>query len=220
MTEKGLEHMANNTVITIGRQYGSGGRDVGKKLAEELGIPCYDKELLALAAKQSGLCQELFENHDEKPTSSFLYSLVMDTYSTGYSSATFTDMPINHKVFLAQFDTIKKLAQEGPCVIVGRCADYALADCPHVVNTFIHADMQERIVRISKRRDVTNAKAKDLIVKTDKQRANYYNYYTSKKWGEAAGYHLSLDTGVLGIEGAVHIIREFITYKEKDHQRI
>ncbi|MCI8854863.1 MAG: cytidylate kinase-like family protein [Lachnospiraceae bacterium] len=151
--------MAKNTVITIGRQYGSGGRDVGKLLAERMGVPCYDKELLAMAAKQSGLCQELFENHDEKPTNSFLYSLVMDTYSTGYSSATFTDMPINHKVFLAQFDTIKKIAEEGSCVLVGRCADYALADSPNVVNVFVHADLQERIVRIAKRHDVTNAKA-------------------------------------------------------------
>lgn len=220
MTEKGLEHMAKNTVITIGRQYGSGGRDVGKLLAERMGVPCYDKELLAMAAKQSGLCQELFENHDEKPTNSFLYSLVMDTYSTGYSSATFTDMPINHKVFLAQFDTIKKIAEEGPCVIVGRCADYALADNPNVVNVFVHADLQERIVRIAKRHDVTNAKAREMIIKTDKKRASYYNYYTSKKWGEAAGYHLSLDTGALGIDGAVHMIQEFVSYKEKDHPKI
>jgi cytidylate kinase len=220
MTEKGLEHMAKNTVITIGRQYGSGGRDVGKLLAERMGVPCYDKELLAMAAKQSGLCQELFENHDEKPTNSFLYSLVMDTYSTGYSSATFTDMPINHKVFLAQFDTIKKIAEEGSCVLVGRCADYALADSPNVVNVFVHADLQERIVRIAKRHDVTNAKAREMIIKTDKKRASYYNYYTSKKWGEAAGYHLSLDTGALGIDGAVHMIQEFVAYKEKDHEKI
>ncbi|MCI8994440.1 MAG: cytidylate kinase-like family protein [Lachnospiraceae bacterium] len=212
--------MAKNTVITIGRQYGSGGRDVGKLLAERMGVPCYDKELLAMAAKQSGLCQELFENHDEKPTNSFLYSLVMDTYSTGYSSATFTDMPINHKVFLAQFDTIKKIAEEGSCVLVGRCADYALADSPNVVNVFVHADLQERIVRIAKRHDVTNAKAREMIIKTDKKRASYYNYYTSKKWGEAAGYHLSLDTGALGIDGAVHMIQEFVAYKEKDHEKI
>lgn len=212
--------MANHTVITIGRQYGSGGHDIGMKLAEELGIPCYDKELLARAAKDSGLCQELFENHDEKPTNSFLYSLVMDTYSTGYSSAAFTEMPLNHKVFLAQFDTIKKIAAEGPCVIVGRCADYALADVPGVVNVFVHADLQSRIVRIARRHDLTNAKAKDLILKTDKKRASYYNYYSSKKWGEAAGYDLCLNTGILGLDGAVHMIREFVTYKEKEHEKI
>ena len=102
--------MDERTVITIGREFGSGGHEIGMKLAEKLGIKCYDKELLELAAKESGLCEELFENHDEKPTNSFLYSLVMDTYSMGYSGSTYTDMPINHKVFLAQFDAIKKIA--------------------------------------------------------------------------------------------------------------
>lgn len=207
--------MADHVVITIGRQYGSGGKDIGKKLSEALGIPCYDEELLELAAKNSGLSQELFENHDEKPTNSFLYSLVMDTHSPGYSSTAFSEMPINHKVFLAQFDTIKKLAEEGSCVIVGRCADYALSENKNVINVFLHADLQKRIQRISKRRNLTDAKARDLIIKTDKKRANYYNYYTSKKWGDASGYHLSLNTGVLGIDGAVHIIQAFVEAKAK-----
>ena len=220
MTEKGLEHMAKNTVITIGRQYGSGGRDVGKLLAERMGVPCYDKELLAMAAKQSGLCQELFENHDEKPTNSFLYSLVMDTYSTGYSSATFTDMPINHKVFLAQFDTIKKIAEEGSCVLVGRCADYALADSPNVVNVFVHADLQERIVRIAKRHDVTNAKAREMIIKTDKKRASYYNYYSNKKWGAADSYHACLSSSLLGIDGTAKAIKMLVELKEKERNKV
>lgn len=206
--------MTNNTIITIGRQYGSGGRDLGKKLAEDLGIPCYDRELLERAAKDSGLCQELFENHDEKPTNSFLYSLVMDTYSFGYSSSAFSDMPINHKVFLAQFETIKRIADEGPCVIVGRCADYALADYKNVVNIFVHADMQKRIARIARRRETTDAKAKDLIMKTDKRRASYYNYYTSKKWGDVTSYDLCIDTGVIGIDGAVQLVKDFIELKK------
>ena len=103
--------MSDNLIITIGRECGSGGRHIGQALAEKLGIKCYDKELLNLAAKESGLCKELFETHDEKPTSSFLYSLVMDTYSLGYTNSAYMDMPINHKIFLAQFDTIKNLAQ-------------------------------------------------------------------------------------------------------------
>ena len=116
-----------NKIYTIGREFGSGGREIGEKLAERLGIKLYDKELLQQAAKESGFCEEIFENHDEKPTSSFLYSLVMDTYSlNGYHSAPFLDMPLNHKVFLAQFDTIKKIAERESCVIVGRCADYAI----------------------------------------------------------------------------------------------
>lgn len=212
--------MANNTIITIGRQYGSGGHDIGKQLAEELNVPFYDKALLERAAKDSGLCQEIFENHDEKPTNSFLYSLVMDTYSLGYTTSSFSEMPLNHKIFLAQFDAIKNIAKEGPCVIVGRCADYALADFPNVVNVFLHADMQDRVVRIARRHDLTDAKAKDLIIKTDKRRASYYNYYTSKKWGDAAGYDLSLNTATLGIDGTIHMIREFVAYKEKEHDKI
>ncbi len=212
--------MANNTIITIGRQYGSGGHDIGKQLAEELNVPFYDKALLERAAKDSGLCQEIFENHDEKPTNSFLYSLVMDTYSLGYSTSSFSEMPLNHKIFLAQFDAIKNIAKEGPCVIVGRCADYALAEFPNVVNVFLHADLQDRIVRIARRHDLTDAKAKDLIIKTDKRRASYYNYYTSKKWGDAAGYDLSLNTATLGIDGTIHMIREFVAYKEKEHDKI
>ena len=111
--------MSNTTssIITIGREYGSGGRQIGQEVAKYFGIKCYDKELLERAANDSGICKELFEHHDEKPTNSFLYSLVMDTYSFGYSSAGFNDMPMNHKIFLAQFDAIKKLAEEGPCVM-------------------------------------------------------------------------------------------------------
>ena len=212
--------MANNTIITIARQYGSGGHDIGEKLAEELKIPFYDKELLERAAKDSGFCQEIFENYDEKPTNSFLYSLVMDTYSMGHSTAAFAEMPLNHKIFLAQFNAIKDIAKEGPCVIVGRCADYALADFPNVVNVYLYADMQSRTARIARRHDVTDAKAKDLIQKTDKGRASYYNYYTNKKWGEATGYDLCLNTASLGIDGSIHMIREFVAYKEREHERI
>jgi len=209
-----------NTIITIGRQYGSAGREIGYKVAEALDIKLYDKEMLDRVAKESGICQELFETHDEKPTNSFLYSLVMDTYSLGYTSGSYTDMPINHKVFLAQFDAIKKIADEGPCILVGRCADYALEDYDNVISLFIHADMDIRIRRIARIYDLSDAKARDLIVKTDKKRASYYNYYTSKKWGEAAGYDLCLNTSTLGIDGAIHIILEFVTYKEKEHERI
>ena len=202
--------MANNTIITIGRQYGSGGHDIGKQLAEELNIPFYDKALLERAAKDSGLCQEIFENHDEKPTSSFLYSLVMDTDSVGsYNSSPFLDMPLNHKVFLAQFETIKKIADRESCVIVGRCADYALADYPDCINIFIHSDMENRVKAVSKRLNITENKAKDLIQKKDKQRASYYNYYSSKRWGDSTSYHLTLDAGKLGIDGCVDMILKF-----------
>lgn len=202
--------MENKMIITIGRQYGSAGLEIGKRLAEELGVNLYDKEMLKRAAKESGLCEELFETHDEKPTNSFLYSLVMDTYSLGYSSSSYADMPINHKVFLAQFDTIKKIADEGPCVMVGRCADYALEDRKDVINVFIYADMDQRIRRIAQKYDLTDAKAKDIIVKTDKKRASYYNYYTNKEWGDAKGYDLCLNSGKLGVYGTVKVILEYL----------
>lgn len=206
--------MACKSIITIGRQYGSGGRDIGLKLAEAFDIKCYDDELLDRAAKDSGICQELFQNHDEKPTNSFLYSLVMDTYSMGYASAALSGMPINHKIFLAQFNAIKKIADEGPCVMVGRCADYALEDYPNIISVFIYADMDKRIRRVAARHELTDAKAKEAIIKTDKQRASYYNYYTNKRWGDISSYDLCINSSVLGIDGTVDILRRFIEEKE------
>lgn len=200
----------SNLVITIGRQYGSAGYEIGKKLANELGVKLYDKEMLKRAAKETGLCEELFETHDEKPTNSFLYSLVMDTYSLGFSSGTYADMPINHKVFLAQFDTIKKIAEEESCVMVGRCADYALEDYDNVINIFIYADLEQRIRRVAREFDISDAKAKDIIIKNDKKRASYYNYYTNKDWGEAKGYDLCINSAKLGIDGAVALIKQYI----------
>ena len=211
--------METKTVITIGRQYGSAGRQIGRALAEELGIKCYDKELLDRAAKDSGMCQELFENHDEKPTNSFLYSLVMDTYSFGYSSSAFSDMPINQKVFLAQFETIKKIASEGPCIMIGRCADYALADFDNCLSVFIHASLETRIRRIAKLYDLTDAKAKDKIQKADKKRSSYYNYYTSKKWGDVDSYDLSIDSGKMGIDGTIELILKAIQQREKGYKK-
>lgn len=206
--------MKTNTIITIGREYGSAGREIGRRIAEDFGIKLYDKEMLARAAKESGICEEIFESHDEKPTNSFLYSLVMDTYSMGYSGNTYTDMPINHKVFLAQFDAIKKIADEGPCILVGRCADYALESYKNVVSVFIHADLDARIRRIARLYDLTDAKAKDRILKTDKQRSSYYNYYTNKKWSNADSYELCLNSAELGIEGTAKAIEQYVILKE------
>lgn len=204
-----------NTIVTIGRQYGSAGHEIGRKLAKDLNIPFYDKELLERAAKESGLCREIFENHDEKHTNSFLFSLVMDTYSYGYSSGTMAEMPLNQRVFLAQFDAIRQIAKEGPCVIIGRCADYALENMSNCLSVFIRADLQLRIRRIARLYDLTDAKAKEQIQKTDKSRSSYYNYYTSKKWGDLNSYHLSVDSGVLGIDGTVDLLKYAVERKEK-----
>ena len=197
--------MNGNLVITIGRECGSSGRLIGQRLAEDLGVKCYDKELLSLAAKNSGLCEELF-----KTTNSFLYSLVMDTYSMGYNTSAYMDMPINHKIFLAQFDTIKKLANEESCVIVGRCADYALADYPNTVTVFISGNEEDKIKSLMERHGLTEQKAKDLMIKTDKRRASYYNYYSSKKWGGSR----CLNSSAVGLEGAVEVIKAFARCKQ------
>ena len=196
----------SNLVITIGRQCGSRGKTIGKKVAEALGVKCYDKELLTEAAKHSGLCEELFETHDEKPTNSFLYSLVMDTYSLGYTTSAYMDMPINHKIFLAQFDTIKKLADQESCVIVGRCADFILRDRTDCLNVFIHAAMDKKVERIVKLYGETADKPEKRLQDKDKKRRVNYRYYTDREWGASQNYHLCLDSGEFGIEKCAQII--------------
>lgn len=199
-----------NTVITIGRQFGSAGREIGEKVAAHFGIKCYDKELLSRARKESGFCEEMIQNHDERPTNSFLYNLVMDTYSFGYNASSFVDMPISHKVFLAQFDTIKKIANEGPCVIVGRCADYALSEYKNSIHLFIYGDEKVKVKRIMEKYNLSESKAKEMIIKKDKQRQSYYNYYSSKKWGRADSYDLCINSSVLGVDGTVNLIIQYI----------
>ena len=203
-----------NTIITIGRQYGSGGKEIGRRLAESFDIPFYDKQLLKIAAKESGLCEEMFESYDEKPTPSFLYTLVMDPYSLGFNPGNI-EMPINQKVFLAAFDTIKNLASKGPCVIVGRCADYALKDYDNTLNVFIQAPYAFKKDRIRDDYQIPEDKIKSQSVHMDKQRASYYNYYTSRKWGDAKSYDLCIDSSVLGLDGTVELIRQAVILKEK-----
>ena len=210
------------TIITIGRQFGSGGREIGLKVSEHFGIKFYDKDLLTRAAKESGFCEEMIQTHDERPTNSFLYNLVMDTYSFGYNASSFVDMPISHKIFLAQFDTIKKIADEGPCVIVGRCADYALAGRENVLNVFVYANEESKIKRIMERfPDVTTGdKALEMLVKKDKQRQSYYNYYSSKRWGKADSYDICVNSDVLGIDGTANLLCQYIEdYEKQDDKR-
>jgi len=204
-----------DTVITVGRQYGSGGRFVARKLAEKLGIPYYDKELLNLAAKESGICEEMFEDHDEKPTRSLLFSLVTGMQMRGDTGSVYMDMPLNHKIFLAQFEAIRSVAAQGPCVIVGRCGDYVLRDQPNVVRVFIKAGMEDRKERAVTYYGVDSAKAEDVIRKADKQRASYYNYYATANWGAVDNYDLCVDTGAVGVDGAVDTIAHFVELQEK-----
>ena len=153
--------MNKNVVITIGRQFGSGGRYVGRLLAEKLGVPFYDKELLSEAAKNSGICEEIFEEHDEKPTRSLLFSLVTGMQSHMAAGNFYMDMPLNHKIFLAQFDAIRRIAGEGSCVIVGRCADYVLRENPDAVSIFVKGDMESKIARAVKYYGIEEDKAEE-----------------------------------------------------------
>ena len=206
--------MAKKCIITIGRQFGSGGRYVGRLLAEKLGVPFYDKELLSEAAKQSGICEEILEDHDEKPTRSLLFSLVTGMQHHMGTGSFYMDMPLNHRIFLAQFDAIRKLAEEGSCVIVGRCADYVLREDPDAVSVFVKADMPSKVARAVKYYGVEEDKAEERIRKADKQRASYYNYYATATWGDVDNYDLVVDTGVLGVEGAVELIAKFLELRE------
>jgi cytidylate kinase len=186
-----------NKIVTIGRQYGSGGRMIGVRLAEELGVTCYNSELLIEAARESGLCREIFERNDEKPISALL-SFSPTNYESG-------EMPLNHKVFLAQMQTIRNIADRESCVIVGRCADYVLKDYENVVKVFIHAPLEDRVKRAIERDAIAPGKAEKRVKRIDRERASYYNFYTTKRWGVAESYDICLDSSKFGIEGCVKI---------------
>lgn len=200
------------TIITIARQYGSGGRIIGKKLSELLEIPFYDKELIDIAAKQSGMSEEVFAKADERASSSLLYSLVMGSYSSVANN-----MPINDKLFLLQADIIKEAAKKGPFVIVGRCADYVLRDEPNVLKLFLQAPRDVRIRRAVDEYGEDASKAADIVNKKDKQRGNYYNFYSNKKWGDMQNYDLILDTHTFGLQGTVDIVLRALEAKEKTY---
>ncbi|MCH5352707.1 MAG: cytidylate kinase-like family protein [Acutalibacter sp.] len=196
-------------VITIARQYGSGGHEVGERLAQKLDIPFYDKALIAMAAKQSGISPEVFERADEKATSSLLYSMVMGGgYGFGSRVPGLGDMPINDKLFLIQSDIIKKAAEEGPCVIIGRCADYILREHLNCFHVFIHADKDARVKRIVRKELCEEKKAPDFVTKKDKQRANYYNFYSNNRWDDLNNYDLTVNMSRFSIEQAVNLIAE------------
>lgn len=198
--------MSDKYVIAISRQYGSGGHEVGRKLAAKLGIKFYDKELLGKIAKDSGMSENLVEFYDEMPTRSLLFSLAMDAYPMS-----FAEVPLNQKVYQAQVETIKKIAEEESCVIIGRCADSILSDSSNLVSVFIHADMDAKIARVVDREGLTKEKAKEKIIKTDKKRSSFYNFYSvDKKWGEANSHDLTVDSGKIGIDETVVLLYNYI----------
>jgi len=200
------------TILTIGRQFGSGGKEIGIRVAKELGIPFYDKEILKEAAKKSGLCENILENFDERPKS-LLYSIAMDSYMFALPGTGVGDS-LEQQVYLATFNTIRHIAEQGPCVIIGRCADYALAENPNRLSIFIHAPMEDRVRRVAERQAISPDKAKALIIKTDKRRASYYEYYSSQKWGAVGSYDFCLNSSCLGLGRTVELIQTIAAHKE------
>jgi len=208
--------MNKNFIITIGRQFGSGGREIAEALAKKLNVPYYDKELISLAAKESGVDTEVFNNVDERATNSLLYSLSMGLYSFGTNFSNPGDLPVNDRLYILQHQIIKKIASEGPCVIVGRCADYILKDFDNCVNIFIHANMDYRKKRAIEIHDVKKNKAEQIINKTDKVRANYYGFYSGQKWGLAQNYDLSIDSSKLTTDQAVALIESYLSIRSAE----
>ncbi len=201
------------TVVTIGRQLGSGGREIGLRLAKKLGIPFYDKELLRKAAEESGLNEKLFDSFDERPKS-LLYSIAMDSYMFALPGAGVSDS-LEQQVYQATFGAIRRAADDGPCVIIGRCADYALENRDNVLNLFIHAPLDRRIAVEARRQKLETEQARQQILRTDKRRASYYEYYSAKKWGAVDSYDFCLDSSIFGYEGTVELIETLIRMKER-----
>lgn len=193
--------MEPKLVITIGRQYGSGGHAIGKLLAQKMNIAFYDKEMIMEILKNSDINEILFKSYDEKPAAA--YSLDACAGENYYQT-------IAEKVYLAEFYTIRKLADEKPCVFVGRCADYVLKGFVDSINFFVHAPLKERIERICKRDGIDHREAEILIRKNDNEREKYYNYHTSQKWGNAGNYNMTIDTGKIGVEGAGGLMEQFL----------
>ncbi|MEG1426668.1 MAG: cytidylate kinase-like family protein, partial [Oscillospiraceae bacterium] len=187
-------------VITIAREFGSGGHEVGTKLAEQLGIKYYDKELIAMAARKSGLSEEIFAQADEKAGNSLLYSMVMGNYPFGSRFSGVGEMPINDQLFVLQTDLIKKAATEGPCVVIGRCGDYILREFPHVFKIFIHAKKEQRMECVVRAGLTEPKKASEFVAKKDKQRANYYNFYSNRRWDDLSNYDLTIDCSTFTID--------------------
>lgn len=207
--------MGCKNIITITRQYGSGGHDIGKALAKKLGISFYDKELISLAAKESGISPEIFKNVDEKAANSLLYSLSTGLYSYGNNFSSIADLPVNDKLYILQHRIIKNLAEKEAFVVVGRCADYVLKDNPNIIKVFIYADIDSRVKRAVERNEIDPARAKQAVLKADKRRANYYSFYSGNKWGLTDNYDLCINSTKLSVEQAVSIISEYINIINK-----
>ena len=199
-----------NKIVTISRQYASGGREVAEKLAAEYGIPFYDRALIARAAKESGFAEAAFDNVEMKATNSLLYSVAMGMNAYGSPDIGYTHLSLDDRIYIAQSDVIRKVADEGPCIIVGRCADYVLRERKDVINIFVWSSMPFRIKRAVERDGIEPEKAEETIIRMDKRRANYYNYHAVERWGAVTNYHLAIQNDFRGVDKTVEVIKQFI----------
>ncbi|MBQ9070580.1 MAG: cytidylate kinase-like family protein [Clostridia bacterium] len=199
--------MAKKIIITIARQYGSGGREIGEKVAELLNIPLFDKQLIADAASKGNLNEEVLRKTDETAANSLLYTLAMGSNVVGTTMHFGYKMPINDKLFILQSEVIKEYAQRGSCVIIGRCSDYVLREEENVFRIFIYGDLEHRKERVKERHpEIKSSQIIDVINKTDRRRASYYNFYTGNKWGKYDNYDIAINSSTLGINGTAEMI--------------
>lgn len=199
--------MDKKIIITIARQYGSGGREIGELVAKKLGIPIYDKELITEAATRGSLDETVTKMADESAANSLLYTLAMGSNVLGTTMHFGYKMPLTDKLFLLQSEVIKEYAAASSCVVIGRCADYVLRDEENLLRVFIYGDLEHRQARIAERHpEIKSSQIVDVINKTDKRRASYYNFYTGNKWGKFDNYDMAINSSTLGIDGAAELI--------------
>ena len=202
--------MSDKFIITISRQFGSGGREIGKKIADSFGIAFYDEELIALAAKESGFSEDIFEKADEAPSNSFLYSLVMGSNPMGSLFFRNDDLLTNDKLFSIQSKVIRDIGKKGSCVIVGRGSDYILREEKNLTRIYFHADTEFRIKRIMELYNLSEKEAKTSIIKADKKRNNYYNYYTGNEWTDLKNYDIIINSSKTGVENTISTVVNYI----------
>ena len=201
-------------IVTISRQYGSGGRYIGENLAKAMGVPCYDEKLIDMVAKESGFAQSFVAEKGERMTGSLLFNIASSLSFANNVFSTNNGVTLQDEIYFTQNRIIKELADKGPCVIVGRCADYILREREDCLNVFIHADEESKIERAEKYFHITREEAPAILKKKDKARANHYKYYTDQEWGMASNYDLCLNSGLIGIEGCVKAIQQVLELTE------
>ena len=199
-----------NKIITITRQFGRGGREIGKKLAEAYGIPFYDNEIISRAAKDTGFAEAAFERAEDKASNSLLYSIAMGMNVFSSQDVGFSGLSLDDRIFLAQSKVIRNVAKEGPCVIVGRCADYILKNQENVVNLFIRATLDFRIKRAIEVEGIPKEKSAEMVMKKDKSRANYYKYHSGERWDNVLNYDFAIRSDLCGIDGTVACLKAYL----------